>query len=178
MALNKCELRSNGIKIASFFLQKSHTGLELSPQSTPRPRLWWAWVTLVYSTHLPIYTFILFIFGLSPFPRTKSWLRANTQATASYLPIHNIFVPQKVPVSQISEDVITCNLWFGPPQLKILATPRPLVDSYMHSCNWLLSWQNKNLLGISSSRLLFSTKIQHEAMNLTFLYFGQITYKI
>ena len=40
----------------------------------------------------------------------KSWLRANTQATASDLPIYNIFVPQKVPLSKISEDVITCDL--------------------------------------------------------------------
>ena len=31
--------------------------------------------------------------------------------------------PQKVPFSKISDDVIACDLWFGPPQLKILATP-------------------------------------------------------
>ena len=29
---------------------------------------------------------------------------------ASDLPIYNIFVPQKVPLSKISEDVITCDL--------------------------------------------------------------------
>ena len=66
--------------------------------------------TIVYSAHIPIYTFALFIFGLSLLPIAKSWLRANTQATASDLPIYNIFVPLKVPLSKISEDVITCDL--------------------------------------------------------------------
>ena len=30
--------------------------------------------------------------------------------------------PQKVPLLKISDDVIACDLWFGPPQSKILAT--------------------------------------------------------
>ena len=37
------------------------------------------------------------------------------QATASDLPIYDIFVPQKVPTSKISDDVIECGFWFGPP---------------------------------------------------------------
>ena len=46
------------------------------------------------------------------------------QATASDLPlIYHTFVPQKVPLTKISHDVIACDLWFGPPQSKILATP-------------------------------------------------------
>ena len=45
------------------------------------------------------------------------------QATASDLPFYDIFAPQKVPFSKISDDVITCDLWFGPPQSKILSTP-------------------------------------------------------
>ena len=45
------------------------------------------------------------------------------QATASDLPFYDIFAPQKVPFSKISDDVILCDLWFGPPQSKILATP-------------------------------------------------------
>ena len=69
-----------------------------------------SYTTVVYSAHLPIYTFALFIFGLSPFPIAKSWLRSNKQATAFDLPIDNIFVPQKVPLSKISKDVITCDL--------------------------------------------------------------------
>ena len=82
----------------------------LAPTPFPDLRLWWAWVTLLYWAHLTIYTFALFIFGLSPLPKAKSWLRANTQATTSDLPIYNIFVPQKVLLSKISEDVITCDL--------------------------------------------------------------------
>ena len=35
-------------------------------------------------------------------------------ATASDLPFYDIFAPQKLPFSKIS-DVIACNLWFGPP---------------------------------------------------------------
>ena len=45
----------------------------------------------------------------------KSWLCANTQATASDLLVSNIFVPQKVPLSKISDDVIACDLCFGSP---------------------------------------------------------------
>ena len=64
----------------------------------------------------PIYTFALFIFGLSSLPIAKSWLRANTQATASDLPIYNIFVSHKVSLLKISESVITCDL--VPPPIK------------------------------------------------------------
>ena len=111
MALNTCELWSNSIKIASFFFTKNWTAAgSLAPIPLPDPRLWWAWVTLVYSAHFPIYTFALFIFSLNPIPIAKSWLRANTQATTSDIPMYNIFVPQKVPLSKISEHVITCDL--------------------------------------------------------------------
>ena len=42
----------------------------------------------------------------------------------SDLPSYDIFVPQKVPLLKIFDDVIACDLWFGPPyQPKILATP-------------------------------------------------------
>ena len=45
-------------------------------------------------------------------------------ATISHLPSYDIFVPQKVPLLKIFDDVIACDLWFGPPyQSKILATP-------------------------------------------------------
>ena len=70
----------------------------------------------------------------------KSWLRANTQATASDLPIFNIFVPQKVLLSKISEDVITCDL--VSPQSKILATPMPLV---VHALLQLVSCMTKQI---------------------------------
>ena len=37
------------------------------------------------------------------------------RATASDLPLYDIFAPQKVPFLKISDDVIACDLWFGPP---------------------------------------------------------------
>ena len=40
------------------------------------------------------------------------------QATASGLPLCDIFAPQKVPFLKISDDVIACDLWFGPPPIK------------------------------------------------------------
>ena len=45
-------------------------------------------------------------------------------ATISDLPSYDIFDPQKVPLLKIFDDVIACDLWFGPSyQSKILATP-------------------------------------------------------
>ena len=127
MALNTCDLWSNGIKIASLFykrITKNYTAAgSLAPTLLPDPRLRWAWVTLVYSAHLPIYTFALFIFGLSPLPIAKSWLRANTQATTSDFPIY-ILIPLKVSFKNCWRRHY---LWFGSPQSKILATSMPLV---------------------------------------------------
>ena len=40
------------------------------------------------------------------------------QATASDLPFYDISAPQKVTFSKISDDVIACDLWFGPPPIK------------------------------------------------------------
>ena len=45
------------------------------------------------------------------------------QATASDLPFYDIIAPQKLPLSKIFDDVIACDLCFGPSQSKILATP-------------------------------------------------------
>ena len=56
------------------------------------------------------------------------------QATASDLPFYDIFAPQKVTFSKISDDVIACDLWFGPPQSKILATPMDLKYLQKWSC--------------------------------------------
>ena len=53
----------------------------------------------------------------------RAWLCASAQATVSNLPFY-IFVPQKAPLSKISDDVIAGHLWFGSPtQPKILITP-------------------------------------------------------
>ena len=50
----------------------------------------------------------------------------------------------------------------------------------MYSYNWLLSWQNKNTSGKSSSGLLFTAKMLQETMHLTIKtmhsYLDQITY--
>ena len=37
---------------------------------------------------------------------------------ASDFPIYDIFAPQKITFSKISDDVIACDLWFGPPPIK------------------------------------------------------------
>ena len=48
-------------------------------------------------------------------------------------------------------------------QLKGPGPPGPNIYSY----NWLLSWQNKNLYGKSSSGLLFTAKMLQETMHIT-----------
>ena len=54
------------------------------------------------------------------------------RATASDLPLYDIFAPQKVPLLKISDDVIGCDLWFGPPpQSNILATPMKYSISFI-----------------------------------------------
>ena len=40
------------------------------------------------------------------------------QTTAFGLLFYNIFVPQKVPLSKMFDDVITCHLWFYPTPIK------------------------------------------------------------
>ena len=42
------------------------------------------------------------------------------QVTALDLPFYNIFAPQKITFSKISDDVIASDLWFGPPPIKNL----------------------------------------------------------
>ena len=51
---------------------------------------------------------------LSPLP-CKILVKCQNQASASDLPLYDIFAPQKVPLSKISDDVIACDLWFAPP---------------------------------------------------------------
>ena len=59
MVPNMCEVWFNGIKIAFFFknLQKIAQQLGASP---PDLRLWYVWVTLVFSKRLQSYVFALF----------------------------------------------------------------------------------------------------------------------
>ena len=53
-----------------------------------------------------------------PLPLAKILLYCQQQGKALDLPFHDIFAPQKVPLLKISDDVIACNLWFGPPPIK------------------------------------------------------------
>ena len=115
MALNMSEMWFNGIKIAFFSkkLQKIAQQLgssppdpqSLRPLGTPPPDPP-SVICLSYtgflktSPKLRICTFQYYWFKPSPF--AKSWLSANRQ---------------------IFDDVIACDLWFRPPQSKILATP-------------------------------------------------------
>ena len=55
-------------------------------------------------------------FGLSPIPLEN--FQVPNQATASNLPFCDIFVPQKVLLLKISDDVIACDFWFGPSPIK------------------------------------------------------------
>ena len=110
MALSTCELWSNGIKMAGFSkksCKKSHSGWKIRPQ-TP------IYDTFKFSSLLNTSPNLHFFWeGLSPFPAAKSWLRTT--------PGHKIFVPQKVPLLKIFDDVVACDVWFGSPQSKILA---------------------------------------------------------
>ena len=66
------------------------------------PRLWYVWVTLVYSTRLQFRHFQFLTFGSSPLSfSSKILVKCQTQAKASDLPFYNIFVPQKIPLSKI-----------------------------------------------------------------------------
>ena len=58
------------------------------------------------------------------------------QSTASDLPFYDIFAPEKVAFSKIFDDVIACDLWFGPPpQSKIQATPMLIVPPSWWPCS-------------------------------------------
>ena len=67
----------------------------------PRPRISDTLKLLVYSTYLPIDTFSL--------------LTLVNDTTGTYHPLYDIFVPQKVPLSKISDHVVACDLRSPPP---------------------------------------------------------------
>ena len=78
------------------------------------------------SSKLDFYTFQRLVFAPSLYQNQAKC----HQATASDLPFYDIFAPQKITFSKISDDVIACDFWFGPPQSKILATPMPSTVDY------------------------------------------------
>ena len=63
------------------------------------------------SPNLHIYTFY---FGFKSSPNSKILVMCETHAKASNLAIYNIFVPQKVSLLKIPDDVISRYLWFPP----------------------------------------------------------------
>ena len=71
------------------------------------------------------------------------------RAAASDLSFYDIFAPQKVPFLKFFDDVIACDLWFAPPQLKILATP---MTSSLHTLNFGLLRKYVSLLHIKMFR--------------------------
>ena len=112
----------NGIKIAVFskkLTQNRPTAGGFAPRPPSALRLRYT-TFLNTSPKLNICTFQQLLKALS---LCKILLKCQ-QATISDLPSYDIFVPTKVPLLKIFDDVIACDLWFGPPsQSKILATP-------------------------------------------------------
>ena len=53
------------------------------------------------------------------------------QVTASDIPFYDIFAPTKNSFFEVFDDVIVRDLWFGPPQSKILATPMPSAEFFL-----------------------------------------------
>ena len=109
-------------------LQKSSNGWGLCPQTpiatggwglcphTPVSDTFEYTSLLNMSSKLDFYTFQQLVFALSLY----QILAKCHQATASDLPFYDIFAPQKITFSKISDDVIACDLWFGspPPPIK------------------------------------------------------------
>ena len=108
MALNTCEMLSNGTKTA--FSQKITTKCPAAAWGfAPRPP---SVIRLSYSSLLQTFP-NSDIF--KPSPLSKIPVKCQKQATASDLPFYNIFVPQKVLPLKISENIIVCDSWFGSP---------------------------------------------------------------
>ena len=137
MALNTCEMWSNGDE--AFFskkLQKIAQRLGASPPDPnslrrlgvppPDPRQWYVWSTVHFFTqhvcqfrHFQILTFGLIL----PFKRVPSYV--PTPGYGFWSSILRYLCSHKNSCFEVSDDVIACNLRFGPPQSKILATPMP-----------------------------------------------------
>ena len=75
---------------------------------------------------------------------------------ASNLPFYDIFIPQKVPLSKISDDVIACDWWFAPPQLKILAKPMfETLQTLVLLTTQLVSFQSLGYQNLNNNCTLF-----------------------
>ena len=56
--------------------------------------------------------------GFKPSPLNEFLVTCQHQAKASDLPFYDIFAPTKKSSFEVSDDVIVCDLWFGPPPIK------------------------------------------------------------
>ena len=120
MALNTCEMWSNGIKIAIFSKKFQKTAQRLGA-SSPDHRLWHVWITVHVFTQtcLPIQTFSHLRYLFKSFPWTSS---TPTPGHGFWSSILRYLCPRKKSSFEVSNDVSACDLWFAPLQSKILAT--------------------------------------------------------
>ena len=155
MALSTCKLWSNGIKIASFFHKKLHSGWGLSLQTipTPPPVMGLSYTSLLNTSPNLHFCTLYFWFKSS----NNSKILVTYKHTGHGFWSSNL--QYRCPTKSFSFKNFWRRhyLWFGTPNQKSWLHLCPW--SYMHSYNWLFSWQNKNLDGISSSGLLFTTII-------------------
>ena len=83
----------------------------------PNPRLWYVSITVHFfnPTRLPIWTFLHFNYWFKPSPLNEFLVTCQLQTTASDLPFYNVFALHNKFLFRSSDDVISCDLWFGPP---------------------------------------------------------------
>ena len=74
--------------------------------------------TLLYSTRLPVLTFSHFNYWFKSSPLNEFLVTCQHQATAFDVPFYDIFAPTKNSCFEVSDDVIACDLRFGPPPIK------------------------------------------------------------
>ena len=116
-------MRSNRIKIAFFkkitknppaagsFAIRPHIGSS-GWGLGPRPPVWDTFELNKFTRHVSRFRHFAYLtLGLSPLPLAKSWLKCQNQASPSDLPLYDI----SEFLLKMSDDVIACDLWFGPP---------------------------------------------------------------
>ena len=123
MALNTCEMWSNGAKTAFFSknYEKSSSpdphSLQRLGASPPDLRLWYVWITVhLLTQHVSQFThFHISTIGSSPPSWTSSSLRGNTRPRLLIFHFTISLPPSKNSSFELSDDVIASDLWFGPP---------------------------------------------------------------
>ena len=106
--------------------KKSPSGWGLRPQTSVNNTFELQYTSLLNTSA----NFYILTIGLSPPPLNGFLLTCQHQATAFDLPFYDIVASTKNSFFEISDDVIACNLRFGPPQSKILATPMIVTQKF------------------------------------------------